>query len=225
MRQLIAWLPAAEQTLRTNSMDFLAQFDGEALGDQIKALRYDYSRQLGFDPFDNAALRGAWLSTGGTFRGRQPRRRHHRFPYRPPITTKPMQTIATVAKDVLGATIIRKEEEILVYAEPFGNTQLDDLAVRQEDKALAIAFGREAAGRLQKWPRQGDLSAMPYDGSFHNFQQLWKKAESDGSIAGVALRAVVRGSSLQMLGLDAPASVPFPRASQMHSPASKRASR
>src|ERR1700729_2304438 len=52
---MVAWLPSAKQTL-TQIDSFLSVFDQESLGDQIKAMRYDYSRQLGFDAFDTRQL-------------------------------------------------------------------------------------------------------------------------------------------------------------------------
>jgi hypothetical protein len=201
---VVAWLPSPQSSLAQLDK-FLATFDGESLGDQVKAIRFDWQRQLGFDPLDAktlgnlgfdpeqpwavASVNGGWVAV---------------------IATKDsgsaLARLRLMAKENFGADKQRTSGSVTVFSEPFGDTAIDVFAVREEAKALLIAIGAGCGERLEKWPSADALSAPFHDGVFSNFQQFWKKAESDGSVAGVAARLFVRaGGEIPYVNIPLPA--------------------
>jgi len=190
---VVAWLPSPRETL--GQLDqFLDTFQGESLGDQVNAIRYDWQRQLGFDPFDPKTLGNLgfdpeqpWAIASG------------KDGFIAIVATTDSGTagkrLRVMAKENLGATQERQSGNVTIFGEPFGSATIDTFAMRDENKALLVAFGKGCGDRLQAWPSAEALSSKPVDGKWVTFQQWWKKAESDGSIAGAAARVLVRGGS------------------------------
>lgn len=200
---LVAWSPSPEQAL-ADLDGFLATFERESLGDQLKALRFELAHQLGFEAFDPRALRALGLDPAqpwaAVFAGE--------------LTTPPVWLLAAndpgavlsrlrvLAKEAAGAdrerVLGRGDDRVVVLAQPFGDALLDVIAIRLAPHAVLVATGDGAADRLSSWPSAEALTKR--EGPFKSFGQQWKKAESDGSAAGAAVRMVAR-SGLEVAGL------------------------
>lgn len=190
---VVAWLPSPKESLKQLDR-FLSTFEGESLGDQVKAIRFDWQRQLGFDPLDARTLANLgfdpeqpWAIASG------------KDGFVAVIATTDsgaaLARLRVMAKENLGASKERTSGAVTVFSEPFGDTVLDSFAVREENKAVLVAIGKGCGERLAEWPSAQALNTKPVDGAWVTFQQFWKKAESDGSIAGAAARLFVRGGA------------------------------
>ena len=184
---------------------FLAPFDGSTLGNQLGALRADVKKQLGVNPLDADELKSFGLDPSQPWavasdQERAGLRRLSR------AASDPNLFLARFSKLVADTQLIDKPAEIrqgarriYVYQQPFGSVMLEQYALVLADKAVFVTMGDGGAERLKQWPERDSselATAMAGKaGDPRSFQKYWKRAESDGSAPGAAVRIVARDSA------------------------------
>jgi hypothetical protein len=192
---VVAWMPEPKGTAAA-LRSFLVTFERENLGDQVKALRFEWKKQYGVDPLDEQSLIGTGLDIEKPWA----------LAYDKTLTTpvyflqakdpdKVLGFIKKLMKDgwLIDAPTVRGEKKIQVFSQPFGNAQIEVAAVKVTDTSVWIALGPQASSALEAWPDPKTFTGK--EGAPRNFQKAWKKAESDGSPAGAALRIVAKDSA------------------------------
>jgi hypothetical protein len=194
---IVAWMPTAAGTIG-QVKKFLATFERENLGDQVKALRYEWKKQYGLDPLDEQSLQSVGLDTA------QPWAMAYDRTLRAPVyflaTKDPAKLLEYVTRVMKEGWLIDKpltkgsgQQRVYVFATPFGNTSIEVAALRLSETAAWLSTGPGASTALEAWPDPATFTGK--DGAPRNFQKAWKRAESDGSAAGAALRVVAKDSA------------------------------
>jgi hypothetical protein len=175
---VVAWLPKPEGTL-DQVRAFLATFDGENLGDQIKALRFEWKKQYGVDALDAQSLQSIGLDTA------QPWALAYDRSLRTPVyflaAKDPAKLLAyfeKLMKDgwLIDAPVVKGSgrQRVYVFAQPFGNTAIEVAALRLSETAAWIATGAQASAALTAWPNPDTFTGK--EGAPRDFQKAWKRA-------------------------------------------------
>ncbi|MCC6806244.1 MAG: hypothetical protein IT381_02375 [Deltaproteobacteria bacterium] len=194
---LVAWMPEPKASL-DGARAFLAVFEQENLGDQLKTLRFEWKKQYGVDPLDEKTIAAVGLDLTKPWALAYGRASNTPLYFL--AAHDPGTFLAYFKKVMADGWLITEAQtksapsgKIYVFAQPFGNATIEVAALRLGDDHVAIASGSQASAALAAWPSADAFSGK--DGAPKSFQKAWKRAESDGSAAGAALRVVAKDSA------------------------------
>lgn len=184
---VVTFAPSPKDTLAATRA-FLATFDGENLGDQAKALRYEWKKQYGVDPLDDKSLENVGLDLSAPWAMAYGKALESPLYFL--AASDPSKVLEYFSGVMKSSWLIDAPKSlgkgVYVFAQPFGNTTIEVLALKLYDRAVALATGPKASAAIAQWPALDDHK---------NFQKAWKRAESDGSSSGAALRIVAKDSA------------------------------